>query len=178
MSGHENNISCTAKTQTGSYCISGDQGERPHLIIVWSVYDEQAIQTIRNPHDVKTGRGGVDQVGMSADDKLLFSLGGVASDQSVCVWDWKDAPESPLAIMSLKSGKIYNHLTPHPCEASMFLVTSKTTCLFFNYDDTHGELLQCNPGSVDKEFGRSSGHLTTAIFIRYTYIDTCIDELF
>ena len=163
---HENSITCTAKSRSGNLCVSGDKGDNPHLIIVWSVNDEQPLQKIRNPHDFKAGPRGVDQIDISSDDQLLFSLGGVASDQSVCIWDWKNAPESPLARLPLKSGKVYNHLSAHSKEPSLFLVTSKTTCLFFSYDDTHGELLQNNPGSVDKEFGRSSGHLTHTIFIR------------
>ena len=100
------------------------------------------------------------------DDKLIYSLGGAPPDQTICVWDWKSAPESPLCRMQLKSAKIYNRVVAHPTEANLFLVSSKTTVLFFYYDEDRGELLQTNPGSVDKEFGRSSGHLTQTIFIR------------
>jgi hypothetical protein len=54
----------------------------------------------------------------------------------------------------------------HPTLADLFLVTSKTTATFFSYSKRRGELAVNCPGSIDKEFGRSSGHITQALFLR------------
>ncbi len=54
----------------------------------------------------------------------------------------------------------------HPTLSHLFMATSKTTASFFSYSARRGELLAASPGSVDKEFGKSSGHLTQALFLR------------
>ena len=61
---------------------------------------------------------------------------------------------------------ISHSLSVHPTQSDLFLVTSKTTATFFNYSSRRGELLATCPGSIDKEFGRSSGHVTQALFLR------------
>jgi hypothetical protein len=57
-------------------------------------------------------------------------------------------------------------ISVHPTLSHLFMATSKTTASFFSYSARRGELLATCPGSVDKEFGKSSGHLTQALFLR------------
>ena len=38
------------------------------------------------------------------------SLGGSNTAQNVCVWDWQNAPDTPLATVALKAGKVYSVL--------------------------------------------------------------------
>ena len=61
---------------------------------------------------------------------------------------------------------ISHSLSVHPTQSDLFLVTSKTTATFYNYSSRRGEQLATCPGSIDKEFGRSSGHVTQALFLR------------
>ena len=163
---HQNNVSCTGKSSCGRFCVSGDKGEHPHSLVVWSVEEECCLQKIPSPYGSQDGVQGVDQVQMSADARFVYSLGGASTHQTVCVWDWKSAPESPLASIAVRNGRLFSCLSVHPVEPTLFLVTSRTTATFFNYSEDKGELLQHNPGAVDKEFGRSAGHLMQAIFIR------------
>ncbi len=46
----------------------------------------------------------------TCEGEVLVSLGGSLTHQSVCVWDWRGAPDSPLASYPLKAGKLYTHL--------------------------------------------------------------------
>ena len=41
-----------------------------------------------NPHTLH----GVESVQFTCDDKWLVTVGGSHSNQSVCVWDWKNSP--------------------------------------------------------------------------------------
>ena len=136
-----------------------------------------------NPH----GSYGVENVQFSADDKWLVSVGGSSSNQSVCVWDWKNSPgkyfilskhhlvnpdliyllESPVSSVPMKTGKLFSTICCHPTIATQFLVSSKTTITFFNLDTSTSQLLSHNPGSVEKEFGKSCGHLTYSVYLRY-----------
>ena len=110
--------------------------------------------------------GGVSCLQFSAEDKWLISVGGC--HQSLCVWDWKDSPESPVACVPLKAGKVFSVVACHPTNMNQFLVSSKTTVTFFSLDPATSELLSHNPGSVEKEFGKSCGQLTHSVFLRHS----------
>ena len=91
----------------------------------------------------------------------------VIYEHSLSVWDWKNSPESPLSSVSLKSGKLFSSISVHPTIPAQFLVSSKTTLTFFSLDSSSSQLSSHNPGSVEKEFGKSCGHLTQSIFLRW-----------
>jgi hypothetical protein len=52
----------------------------------------------------------VEGAAFTCEGEVLVSLGGSLTHQSVCVWDWRGAPDSPLASYPLKAGKLYTHL--------------------------------------------------------------------
>ena len=54
----------------------------------------------------------------------------------------------------------------HPVNPDQFLVSSKTTVTFFSFDQASSELSSHNPGSIEKEFGKSCGHLTQSVYMR------------
>ena len=56
------------------------------------------------------GRQGVEGAAFTCEETVLVSLGGSLTHQSVSVWDWRQAPDSPLASFPLKAGKLYTHL--------------------------------------------------------------------
>lgn len=166
---HQGNISCISQSLCGNLCVSGSKGELSHSIIVWNIIEEHMVQQILNPHKLQEGLQGVDQIRFTSNSQYVISIGGVFLHQSVCIWDWKNEPDCPVSCVSLPSGKVYSCLNTHPLQQSRFLVSSKTTCIFFTFDETRGELLQHNPGSVEKEFGKSSGHLVHTLFIRQVF---------
>ena len=88
LEGHRNNISCLARSHSGSYLASGDTGSDPHSVLVWSVISKRPVLRMTSPH----GAHGVESVQFTCDDKWLGSVGGSHSNQSVCVWDWKNSP--------------------------------------------------------------------------------------
>jgi hypothetical protein len=59
---------------------------------------------------VQVGKQGVEGAAFTCEGEVLVSLGGSVTHQSVCVWDWRGAPDSPLASYPLKAGKLYTHL--------------------------------------------------------------------
>ena len=67
----------------------------------------------------------------------------------------------------MKAGKLFSSISCHPAISTQFLVSSKTTVTFFSLDPATSQLLSHNPGSVEKEFGKSCGHLTQSIYLRY-----------
>ena len=88
LEGHRNNISCLARSHSGSYLASGDIGADQHSAMVWSVISKRPVLRMTNPH----GAHGVENVQFTCDDKWLVTVGGSHSHQSVCVWDWKNSP--------------------------------------------------------------------------------------
>ena len=64
--------------------------------------------------------------------------------------------------------KVYSFVGVHPANPDQFLVSSKTTVTFFSYDQSSSELCSHNPGSIEKEFGKSCGHLTQSVYLRNT----------
>ena len=152
--------------------MSGCKGKVTHSIVVWDIEGEKMVQRISNPHGSTDrnqgvqGEQGVDQIRFTSNTQLIISIGGIFSQQTVCIWDWRNEPECPLSCVSTPSGKMFSCLNVHPLQSNRFLLSNKTSCIFFMYDETRGELLQHNPGSVEKEFGKSSGHLVQTLFIR------------
>ena len=88
LEGHRNNISCLARSHSGSYLASGDTGPDQHSVLVWSVISKRPVLRMTSPH----GAHGVESVQFTCDDKWLVTVGGSHSNQSVCVWDWKNSP--------------------------------------------------------------------------------------
>ena len=64
--------------------------------------------------------------------------------------------------------KVYSFVGAHPTLPDQFLVSSKTTVTFFSFDPNTSELGSHNPGSIEKEFGKSCGHLTQSVYLRNT----------
>ena len=60
--------------------------------------------------NLQVGRQGVEGAAFTCEETVLVSLGGSLTHQSVSVWDWRQAPDSPLASFPLKAGKLYTHL--------------------------------------------------------------------
>ena len=77
-------------------------------------------------------------------------------------------PESPVSCVPMKAGKLFSSIACDPVTPTQFLVSSKTTVTFFSLDPATSQLLSHNPGSVEKEFGKSCGHLTQSIYLRYS----------
>ena len=75
-------------------------------------------------------------------------------------------PESPVCCVPMKAGKVFSSISVHPLVPAQFLVSSKTTATFFSLDQDTCQLASHNPGSVEKEFGKSCGHLTHSVFLR------------
>ena len=151
-----------ARSNSGSYLGSGDTGAEQHSVLVWSVLSRRPVLRLASPHV----SGGVLGLQFSAEDRWLITVGGSTSHQSLCVWDWKDSPESPVSCLPLKSGKVFSVIACHPSNPNQFLVSSKTTVTFFCLDPVTSELQSHNPGSVEKEFGKSCGQLTQSVFLR------------
>ena len=155
-------MSCLSRSQTGCYLASGDRGPDHHALYVWSVGGRKPVLRLLNPH----GTHGVDVVAFTANDRWLVSVGGAANHQSVCVWDWTNAPETPVSCTALAHNKLFSYIAVHPRDENQFLVSSKTTATFFLLDTNTSELRSHNPGSVEKEFGKSVGHLTQSVYLR------------
>ena len=162
LEGHRNPVSCLTRSPSGSYVGSGDSGPEQHSVFVWSVISRRPVLRMTNPHLT----GGVAALQFSADDKWLITVGGSTSHQSLSLWDWKESPESPVASVPLRAGKVFSVIACHPANTNQFLVSSKTTVTFFSLDPATSELLSHNPGSVEKEFGKSCGHLTQSVYLR------------
>ena len=155
-------MSCLSRSPSGSYIGSGDSGPEQHSVFVWSVISRRPVLRMTSPHMA----GGVAALQFTADDKWLITVGGSTSHQSLSLWDWKESPESPVASIPLRAGKVFSVIACHPVNANQFLVSSKTTVNFFSLDPATSELLSHNPGSVEKEFGKSCGQLTHSVFLR------------
>ena len=81
---------------------TGDVGPDQHSIFVWSVISKKPVLKMSNPH----GSHGVEALQFTAADKWLVTVGGSSSHQSVCLWDWKNSPESPVSCVQMKAGKV------------------------------------------------------------------------
>ena len=100
--GHRNNVTCLAKSNNGTYLASGDVGPDQHSVFVWSVISKKPVLKMTNPH----GSHGVEALQFTAADRWLVTVGGSSSHQSVCLWDWKNSPESPISCVPMKAGKV------------------------------------------------------------------------
>ena len=164
LQGHRNNVTCLAKSHNGAYLASGDSGVETSSVFVWSVTSRKPVVRLSNPH----GAPGVEAVEFTAADRWLVTVGGSSSHQSVCLWDWKDGPEGPLACVPMKPGKVWAQVASHPTLPNQFLVGSKTSVTFFQFEQSSGELASHCHGSVEKEFGKSCGHITQSVYLRHS----------
>ena len=162
LQGHRNNVNCLARSHNGSYLASGCVGPDQHAVFVWSVISGKPVVRLASPH----GSHGVEAVAWVAADRWLVTVGGAGAGQTAKLWDWRDGPESPLASTPLRAGKVHTQVSVHPCKPEQFLVSSKTALTFLTFDTVTSELASHNPGSVEKEFGKSCGHLTQSVFLR------------
>ncbi|XP_048833983.1 cilia- and flagella-associated protein 251 isoform X1 [Brienomyrus brachyistius] len=157
LQGHCSPVSCLCASEDRRWLVTADKGP-DSLVIIWDSYSGIPVRTLFDSHP----EGGVAQVAMSKDSKLLVTVGS-RDIQRVCIWDWTTETETPLCVKEV--GPEYGrqqHILFHPTDSNQLLSNSESRVLFHTKDKARLEFSA--PKISDKTFRKAVGPFSQSIF--------------